>query len=437
MMMRFIAAAFAVTLAVPAQAEIEIQEVTSPGGITAWLVEEHSIPFTSLEILFQGGASLDEPGKRGAINLMMGLLEEGAGDLTAQEFAATRETLASSYSFRATDDSLSVGAQFLSENRNEAIDLLKLALIETRYDEDAVERVRAQVISGLRSDAQDPDTIASNTFFAKAYGDHPYGTAMNGTLESVGALTRDDLLTAQANTMTLDRVFVGAVGDITPAELGALLDNLLGELPATGAAMPQPVDYALAPGVTVIDFLSPQSVALFGHQGMERDHPDFFAAYILNTILGGSGFESRLMTEVREKRGLTYGIGSYLVPKDYAALVLGNVRSSNDRIGQAIAVVRDEWARIANEGVTPEELQNAQLLLTGAYPLRFDGNGPIADIMVGMQIQGLPIDYIPTRNDKVSAVTLEDVNRVASELLDVDALHFMVVGQPEGLESTN
>jgi len=176
---------------------------------------------------------------------------------------------------------------------------------------------------------------------------------------------------------------------------------------------------------------------LFGQRGIDRDDPDFFAAYVLNQILGGGSFESRLMTEVREKRGLTYGVYTYLVPKDYAEMMVGSVASGNDRIGEAIAVIRDEWARMAIGGVTAQELDAAKTFLTGAYPLRFDGNAPIADILVGMQMTGLPPDYVVNRNDYVNAVTLDEINRVARELLRPEDLHFVVVGQPVGVENTN
>jgi zinc protease len=172
---------------------------------------------------------------------------------------------------------------------------------------------------------------------------------------------------------------------------------------------------------------------LFGHAGIEREDPDFFAAYILNEILGGRGFEARLMTEVREKRGLTYGVSSFLVGKDYTSVYMGQVASANDRIAEAIEVIRTEWQRMADAGVTDAELLDAQTYLTGAYPLRFDGNASIAGILVGMQADDLPIDYINTRNDRVRAVTVDDIARVASRLLDPDMLTFVVVGQPQGL----
>lgn len=432
-MIRFFFAAALSVIALQARA-IEIQEVTSPGGIEAWLVQEESIPFVALEISIDGGASLDDPAKRGAINLMMALLEEGAGDMSARDFQEAREGLAASYGFDAYDDSVAISAQFLTENRDEAVALLREALINPRFDEDAIERVRAQVLSIIRSDATNPNRIAGAAFDAAAFGDHPYGTSINGTAETVAANTRDDLIAAHRAALVQGRVYVGAAGDISAPELGVLLDELLGELPQDGPDLPERVEFGLEGGTTIVPFDTPQAVALFGHAGIERDDEDFFAAYILNEILGGNGLESRLMREVREKRGLTYGVYTFLVPKDFSELYLGQVASANDRIAEAIEVIRDEWALLAQEGISEAELTAAKTYLTGAYPLRFDGNAEIAGILVGMQAVGLGPDYVANRNDFVNAVTLADVNRVAAELLDPERLHFVVVGQPEGLE---
>jgi zinc protease len=437
-MIRFVAsAAIAFVLALPAQAAVEIQEVTSPGGIEAWLVEERSIPFAAIEIRFRGGTSLDAPGKEGATNLMMALIEEGAGDMDAQAFAQAREGLAASFSFDAHGDAVSVSARFLTENRAEAVALLRTALMEPRFDEDAVERVRAQVLSGIRSDATDPNRIASRTFDTLGYGSHPYARPSDGTVASVTALTRDDLVAAHAGALARDRVYVGAVGDIGAEELGALLDEVLGGLPETGAPLPGEARFLLPGGVSVVPFDTPQSVALFGHSGIARDDPDFFAAFVANEIFGGSGFQSRLMQEVRVQRGLTYGIGTWLMNMDQSELVMGQVASANDRMAETIEVVREAWARIAAEGVTEAELEAAKTYLTGAYPLRFDGNGPIARILVGMQMDGLPADYVNTRNDKINAVTNADIARVAQRIYRPEDLHFVVVGQPAGVEPTN
>ena len=437
-MIRILLAFFlTVMLSTPLRAAVDIQEVTSPGGIKAWLVQETSIPFTALEIRFKGGTSLDRPGKRGAINLMTATIEEGAGDLDAQGFATARDALAASYRFDANRDSISISARFLTENRDEAIALLRQALVAPRFDQSAVDRVREQVLSGIRSDAGDPNSIVSREFNALAYGDHPYGSVMDGTLESVAALTRDDIVTAFKDGLARDRVFVGAAGDVSAEELGEILDLFLGDLPETGAPLPEAAEVALTGGVTLVPFNTPQSVAMFGHEGIPRDDPDFFAAFLANEIFGGSGRQSRLSYEVREKRGLTYGIGAYLANYDLANLVIGQVASANDRMAEAIEVVQAEWAKIASAGVTEEELNEAKTYLTGAYPLRFDSNAGIARILVGMQMDNLGIDYVKTRNDKVNAVTLDDIARVAKRLYRPEALRFVVVGQPEGVESLN
>ena len=435
-MIRYILAICLSLVALPAMADVEVKEITTPGGLEAWLVEEHNIPFVSLELRFRGGASLDAPGKRGATNLMVGLLEEGAGDMDARAFARATESLAASFRYDVSDDTISISARFLTENQEDAVSLLRESLVNPRFDEQAIQRVRAQVMSNIRSSLKDPRDLAGMAFDKLVYGEHPYATPLNGTAESVSSLERQDLLDAHKATLARDRVFISAVGDITEDELKSLLDDLLGDLPETGAPLPGPAEVNLPGGVKVVDFETPQSVAMFAQPGIDRDDPDFFAAYILNHILGGGSFESRLMQEVREKRGLTYGVYSYLADRDGAQLWMGSVSSANDRIAEAVKVIRDEWARIRDNGVTEQELQDAKTYLTGAYPLRFDGNGPIADITVAMQMENLPTDYILNRNAMVEAVTLVDVNRVAQDLLDPSRLTFVITGQPKGLETT-
>jgi zinc protease len=431
-MIRAVFAAF-VAIAMPAWAEIPIQEITSPGGIKAWLVEDHNIPFTALEIQFKGGTSLEALDKRGVINLMTATLEEGAGEMDSKGFAESRDALAADIGFSSNSDSVGVSAKFLTENRDQGVELLRAALVNPRFDQDAVDRVREQVLSNLRSNEKDPGTLASEKFDALAFGDHPYATSGDGTMETVTALTRDDVVVAHKAAIARDRVFVAAAGDITPDELGKLLDRVLGDLPETGAPQPERAPWLLSGGTTVVDFPTPQSTVFFGEQGIPRDDPDFFPAFVLNEVIGGGRFTARLMSEVREKRGLTYGIGTYLVNMEQSDMLLGQFSASNDKVAEAIKVVQAEWGRIVSEGVTPEELEATKTYLTGSYPLRFDGNAPIARILVGMQMDALPIDYVTTRNAMVEAVTAADIQRVAARLFKPEDLHFVVVGQPEGM----
>ena len=426
-----------ICLALPLRAEVAIQEVTSPGGIKAWLVENHDIPFTALNIRFKGGTSLDAAGKRGAVNLMTALIEEGAGDMDSQAFAAARDGMAAEFGFASDSDGVSVSARFLTDTSAQATDLLHLALTQPRFDAEAIERVRGQVLQNIASNAKDPGTIASDLLSHAAFGDHPYGSSGDGTADSVQALTRDDLLAAYRGALARDRIYVAAAGDISAADLGLMLDKLLGDLPAAGA--PQPTDVALtAKGdVTQQSFPGPQSTISFYQGGIKFEDPDYFAATILNEILGGNGFSSRLMNEVREKRGLTYGIDTSLAAYDHAALLAGSVATSNEKAAEAMQVLRDVWADVAKNGVTQKEVDDTKTYLTGSYPLRFDGNKRIASILVGMQMLGLPVTYPAERNAKVQAVTLEDVNRVAASLLTPDKLTFVVVGDAVGVVSGN
>ncbi|TPE52186.1 M16 family metallopeptidase [Amaricoccus solimangrovi] len=421
----------------PARAAITITPVTSPGGLHAWLYEDHTIPMVTLQASFQGGASLDPAGKEGVCVLMAGLLEEGTGDLDSTGFAERRDDLGAHYGFDCGRDEVSVSLDMLSENEAASVDLLREALARPSFAPAAVERVRGQVVAGLEDDATDPGAIGGEAFYAKAFPGHPYAVPVDGTLASVRALDRADIEAAHDATMTRDRLRLAVVGDITPEELGPMLDRLFGDLPATGPTLPPAVEPKLPGTLSVIDFDVPQSIVFFGQHGLDRDDPDFIPAFVMDYILGGGGLGSRLSTEVREKRGLTYGINTMLVPYDLGALYMGHFASANDRVAQAVELVRAEWKRMAEGGVTEAELEAAKKYLTGAYPLRFAGNGRIAQQLLGIQVAGLDIDYVNKRNDLVEAVTKEDVARVAKRLLDPGELTFVVVGQPEGLKATD
>lgn len=420
-----------ITLPFAAMADVAIQEVKSPGGLTAWLVEAPEIPFVTLEIRFRGGATLDPIGKEGAASLMSALLEEGTGDLDAQAFAAERDRLAAGFGFGSGLETVSISARFLSENKTEALDLLRRAITQPSFPPEAIDRVKAQFMASLRADAQDPEVLAGQRFNRVAFGTHPYARPVDGTEATLAALTQADLIVAHKATMARDRVYVAAVGDITAAELAPILDQLLGDLPETGGNLPKKAEILLKGQTVVESFPNPQSVILFGQPGISRDDPDFLNAFVLAEILGGGRFGTRLMTEVREKRGLTYGIGAGLSMMDQANLIVGSVKTANATAKETIDVIREEWAKIGK--ITQTELDAAKTYLTGAYPLRWDGNANIARQIVGLMMDGYPIDYPQKRNALIEAVTLEDTWATAERLFNPKTLSFVVLGQPEGL----
>ncbi|MFT6772941.1 MAG: zinc protease [Paracoccaceae bacterium] len=428
-----LAAAGAFALASQAHAAADVQQITTPGGLNAWLVEEHGIPMVAIEIIFEGGATRDPGDLPGAAHFMASMLDEGAGGLDSAGFSDAADRLALRYGFDAGRDSFSVSARMLTEYRAASVDLLRTALMEPLFDAEPMERVRAQILSGLASEQTDPGDMADKAWRAALFPTDPYGLPVNGTAETIAKMTVADLAAARARALNRSRVSIGVVGDITAAELGPMLDHLLGALPDASWTSAPMATTDFNGAMQVVDFDTPQAVARLIGPGLLRDDPDFMPAYVMNHILGGGGFSSRLTTEVREKRGLTYSVWSYLAPSDRAGLIMAGVASDNATIKQAVDVIRDQWALMADKGVTAQELEDAQRYLTGAYPLRFDSNGKIAGQLAGLMRDGFTPAYLTERNDLINAVTLDDIARVAKRVLRPELLHVVVVGKPEGL----
>jgi zinc protease len=413
---------------------MKIQEVKSPGGITAWLVEEHSVPLIALRFAFDGGNAQDPAGKEGLANFLTGMLDEGAGDLTGKQFQERMEEIAVRLSFDDSRDAVYGSFETLTENKDQAVALLALALNKPRFDADAVERVRAQLLASLAYAARDPDRVASEQWAALAFPDHPYGRPANGTPASVARIGREDLSDYWSRTFARDTLRVVAVGDIDAKALAAMLDSLFGGLPAKArlVAVP-PTQPAAAVTQKVIEMAVPQSVARFGLPAMARKDKDFMAAFVLNTILGGGVMSSRLYEEVREKRGLAYSVYTTVQPFKYASIFAGGVATKNEEIGNSLDVIRDELKRIATDGPTATELENAKNYLTGSFALRFDSNAKIANQLLWIWQEDLGIDYVHRRNADIEAVTLEQVKRVAKRLFADKELIVTIVGKPKNL----
>lgn len=413
---------------------MKIQTVKSPGGIEAWLVEDHSVPLMALRYAFEGGSSQDPAGKEGVANFITAMLDEGAGDLSASEFQERMEGIAMRMSFEDTKDYFYGSFETLSVNRTKAIELLRLALQKPRFDGDAVERIRGQLLTQLVYADRDPDKVAAREWYATAFAGHPYGRNANGTKETLATVTRDDLEAYRKRIFARSNLKVVAVGDIDAATLGPLLDTVFGGLGKDAELAPVSKTEPIANGTQkIVPMEVPQSVAVFGLGAMARKDPDFMTAFTLNQILGGGGFASRLMEEVREKRGLAYSVYSYLQPFRHTAVFAGGVATKNDAIAQSLDVIRSELKRMADNGPTDAELENAKKYLTGSYALRFDSNVKIASQLLGIQVDGLGIDYVDTRNAQIDAVTMADVKRVAGRLLKADGLIVTIVGKPAGM----
>lgn len=412
---------------------MKIQEITTKAGIKAWLVEEHAVPLVAMRFAFEGGSTQDAAGKEGTANFITGMMDEGAGDLESHAFQKRMEEIAMRMSFEDSKDFIYGSFETLTENRKAAVDLLKLVVNKPRFDADAIERIRTQLIAGLAYAKRDPNKVAGEHWFSTAFAGHPYGRPSNGTEESLKAIARADLETFRRNTFAKSNLRVVVVGDINAKDMSDMLDDVFGALPDKPALAPvAKVEAKPTTKLTVIDMPVPQSVAVFGGQSIGRHDKDFMPAYVLNHLLGGGGFASRLMEEVREKRGLAYSVYSYLQPFRATSVFLGGVATKNEEMAQSLDVIRTEFKRAVEAGPTQQELDNAKSYLTGSFALRFDTNAKIANQLLYFFTEDFGVDYVDRRNKEVEAVTLEDVKRAAKRVFAND-LYVTVVGKPKGL----
>ncbi|RPI46139.1 MAG: insulinase family protein [Hyphomicrobiaceae bacterium] len=413
---------------------MKIQEVKSPGGITAWLVEEHGIPLIAMRFAFEGGNAQDPDGKEGVANFIVSMMDEGAGELTSKQFQERMEAIAMRMSFDDSRDAVYGSFETLTENRDAAIELLALAVGKPRFDVDAVERIRGQLLASLAYAARDPDRVASEQWSALAFAGHPYGRPANGTPASVQKIGRDDLADFWSSTFARDNLRVVVVGDIDAETLKPLLDKVFGGLPAKAKLKPiAQVIPTATERLKVVEMAVPQSVARFGLPALPRKHKDFIPAFVLNTIVGGGVMSSRLWEEVREKRGLAYSVSTTVQPFKHTSVFAGGVATKNEEIAQSLDLIRAELKRIAAEGPTDKELQNAKSYLTGSFALRFDSNAKIANQLLWFWQEDLGREYVDTRNAEIDAVTMEQVRRVAKQLFEREEPIVTIVGRPKGL----
>ncbi len=413
----------------------EAKEITSPGGIKAWLVQDNTIPLFSLNFSMAGGAATDEKDKSGTAYFLSGMLNEGAGDLDSTAFQAKTEELAVQMSFDANVDSFDGTLTTLTKNRDEAFGLLKLALTKPNFTPEAMDRIRQQLIVGAQNATTNPDQIAYYRAAQLALPGHPYARRTQGTLESVAKITRDDLVAAQNKLIRRSGLTVSAVGDISAEDFGKILDDVFGALP--DRALPTQAEDVLlerGPKLDVILYDNPQTVVVFGEQGLPDNDPNYIANVVMMEMLGGSSNMSWLTNAVREERGLTYGIGYSNNALQHAAFTYGSFSTVNAKAGEAMEIVRSTIKRMAETGPTQQQLDDIKTYMTGSYALRFDTMGKIAGFLTGLQLTGRPINFANIRNGLIKAVTLEQVKAQAQLMLHADSMVVVAVGKPDGLK---
>jgi zinc protease len=413
---------------------VDIKIVNTPLGLKAWLVQDKSAPAVSLAFSFAGGTASDPAGQSGVTNLMATLLTDGAGTLGSQAFRQRQEDAAVSLGFSASLDRLGGSLRVLAANREEGFELLRLALTQPRFDADMLDQRRAQVIAALNQANQRPASVAARTLMETEFAGLPYANNPDGTPDDLRKLAPPNLKQRAGSLLIRNGLIVAAVGDIDEAELGRLLDRAFGSLPV-GTPPPLPPEWKppVKARTIVVERPVPQSTALLALPGVARDDPDWYSAIIMNHILGGGGQQSRLFHEVREKRGLAYSVSSSLRTYKRAALLVVSTASANERIAEAIRVVRNELARLRTDGPTEQELADAKTYLTGALALSLDSSSAIAGLLHSLQVDGLSPDHLTKRAALIAAVKIDDVRRLARRVLRDEVLTTVVVGKPAGI----
>ena len=411
-----IAACLAMTPA-STNAATKIQRLISPGGIEAWFVQDATVPLVAMEFGISGGAAQDPAGKPGVGNMVASLIDEGSGDLDSRTFHERLDRRAIELSFSATRDYFRGSLRMLKDNADEAFDLLRMSLTSPHFESADVERIRAQILSGLKRDTSNPGALASRKFLEIAFGDHPYGRPTSGTLESVPNIAVADMKDYVRRVLARENLKIAVVGDIDAASLGTLLDRTFGGLPAKASLTPvADVVAARPPQREFIALDVPQTVVTFGGPGIRRDDPNFMAAYVVNHILGGGSLSSRLYREVREKRGLAYSVYDSLLWMDHSAMFAGNTGTRADRAGETVDAVNKEVSHMAEDGPSRQELDEAKSYLKGSRMLSLDTSSKLASALLQYQLDHLPIDYLERRNAIVDAVTLDDAKQAAQRL---------------------
>jgi len=416
-------------------AEPKIQELKTAGGLTAWLVESKSIPMISMEIAFRAGSAFEPTDKAGLASLTANLLDEGTENLSDREFKASLERIGARFGAGADKLDLTLTLDTLTEHKEAAFALLADALKNPAFTPAATERLQDMFKAALKRQEEDPGSVARKAFGKALYGDHPYATPLLGTAESVAALTPDDARAYYAAQVNKANMVIAVVGDISAKALGKLLDEHFAELPA-GDARNMMTAVPVVPTAQKIHITRPipQATVMLGHLGISREHPDYFNVFVMNHILGGGGFSSRLMSEIREKRGLTYGVSSGFSPLPQRGSFVAQLATKNADALPAAKLVEVEIDKMQAAEVSEAEYNDAIDYLTGSFPLRLDSNDKILGYLTTMQMENLGADYLEVWTDKIKAVTRADILAAAKTHLQPKNFIEVIVGGEEAFK---
>jgi len=420
-----------------AQAEekkfLPIQDVTTPSGLSVWLVEDHSLPIVAVQYIFlESGSANDPDGKQGLARMLSNTMDEGAGDMDSQTFQKVLSDKSISLTFNASRDGFGGNLKTLTRNEEAAFALLGKAIQDPRFDAEAVNRMRDANLVRIKSAMSQPDWMAARLINDRAFEGHPYAKNSGGTLTSLAGITPDDLRSFKKSYLTKDRLLVTVTGDITPDQVKKLLDKTFASLPdhapQTGV---KDTSVENTDKVYLYEQPIPQTMVEILMPAFGREDKDYYALQVLNYIFGGAGFGSRLMDEIREKRGLTYGIYSSVDDYQHLDAISISTSTKNESAAEVLDLIKSTMLKLQKESVGAKELADAKSYITGSMPLSLSSTDQIAGIVMSIRVDKLPIDYLDHFAEKINAVTPADIQRVAQRVLKPETMVTVLVGKPE------
>ncbi len=422
---------------------LEVRREIAPGRLTVLQVERHNLPVVRITLLIKA-SPLNEPAdKAGVAYLTSKLLDEGTARRSSSDISSEVEFLGASLDASANSDFSSLSLSVLKKDIEKGFDLFSDVLLNPSFKQEELARKKELLKGVLRQKEEDPAFVAEKTFIKEVFGSHPYGRLVEGSIESIDKITRDDIVRFYRSNYLPDNAILSVVGDLTPRELDSLLQKYLSgwskrqHAPVAGGTSESTASGTATPagGKTVlVNKDITQATIILGGLGISRSNPDYYAAQVMNYILGGGGFASRLMKTVRDEMGLTYSINSAFIGNKEPGQFEVEVQTKNESSGAVINEIVKEMRLIQREPVTDQELSDAKAYLTGSFPRRLETSRRIADFLAARQFYNLGDDYIEKYPEYINKVTKEDIMRVAAKYLTPADYKLVIVGNEKKLD---
>lgn len=400
---------------------LDVKRHVLPNGLTVLHVERHNLPIVTVTLLIKAGPFYEPAQKAGLANLTAELLTEGTKKRKAKDISEEIEFIGASLDSSAGSDFSTINLSVLKKDIDTGFEIFSDILLNPTFPEEEIKRKKDIIIGSLRQSEENPSFVVDKVFRKEVYGDHPYGRLITGTEETINSINREDIVKFHHDYYRPNNAILSIVGDVTSEELQNLIDKYLAKWEKSSIpAEPKVSEVAKGKKVIQIDKDLTQANIIIGHRGIKREAPDYYAVTVMNYILGGGGFSSRLMQTIRDEMGLAYDIHSFFDSRKKGGLFSINVQTKNETANTVIEEILKELKRIKTESVSDQELDDAKAYLTGSFTRRFDTNKKIADMLVAIEYFNLGLDYLEKYPEYIKSVTKDDIIRVAKKYLDTD-----------------